>query len=178
MRRTLLVSAVFAIALTVAAVSLGSAQKDTFRLVANLKARSEVPKPSGAKPGVTGAFTGTAVELANDNARLTWRLTYSKLSGRAVAAHIHTGKVGTAGNVMVALCGPCPNGKKGVVTITHAQLKTIRACRAYVNIHTPKNPAGEIRGQVKASLTSSDGAPAPPPGTNPPPPPPPDYPYP
>ena len=177
MRRSLLVSAVVAVALTVVAVSFGSAQKDTFRLVANLKARSEVPKPTGAKPGVTGAFTGKAVELANDNARLTWRLTYSKLSGRAVAAHIHSGKVGTAGNVMVALCGPCPNGKKGVVTITHAQLKTVRAGRAYVNIHTPKNPAGEIRGQVKASMIASDGSP-PPPASPEPPPPPPDYPYP
>ncbi len=176
MRRSLLVSAVFAIALIVAAVSLGSAQKDTFRLVANLKARSEVPKPMGARPGVTGAFTGTAVELANDNARLNWRLTYSKLTGRAVAAHIHTGKVGKAGNVMVPLCGPCPNGKKGAVTITHAQLNTIRAGRAYVNIHTPKNPAGEIRGQVKASLTTSDGSPPPPPSPVPPPPPPDPYP--
>jgi CHRD domain len=176
MRRSLLVSAVFAIALIVAAVSLGSAQKDTFRLVANLKARSEVPKPTGARPGVTGAFTGTAVELANDNARLNWRLTYSKLTGRAVAAHIHTGKVGKAGNVMVPLCGPCPNGKKGAVTITHAQLNTIRAGRAYVNIHTPKNPAGEIRGQVKVSLMTSDGSPPPPPSPVPPPPPPDPYP--
>ena len=176
MRRSLLVSAVLAIALTVAAVSLGSAQKDAFRLVANLKARSEVPKPTGARPGVTGAFTGTAVELANDDARLTWRLTYSKLTGRAVAAHIHTGKVGKAGNVMVPLCGPCKNGKKGAVTITHAQLNTIRAGRAYVNIHTAKNPLGEIRGQVKVSKTSTDDSPPPP--ASPEPPPPPDYPYP
>lgn len=176
MRRSLLVSAVFAVALTVAAVSLGSAQKDTFKLVANLKVRSEVPKPTGTRPGATGAFTGTAVELANDNARLSWRLTYSKLSGPAVAAHIHTGKVGRAGNVMVALCGPCRNGKKGAVTITHAQLNTIRAGRAYVNIHTPKNPAGEIRGQVKASVTQSDDTPPPPAGPPAPPPPPDPYP--
>lgn len=172
MRRSLLVSVGFAIALTIAAVSLGSAQKDTFKLVANLKVRSEVPKPTGTRPGETGTFTGIAVELANDNARLTWRLTYSKLTGKAVAAHIHTGKVGKAGNVMVALCGPCANGKKGAVTITHAQLNTIRAGRAYVNIHTPKNPAGEIRGQVKASRTASDDsppAPPPPPGEPPPP---------
>ncbi len=176
MRRSLLVSAAFAITLTVTAVSLGSAQKDTFRLVANLKARSEVPKPTGARPGVTGTFTGTAVELANDNARLTWRLSYSKLTGRAVAAHIHTGRVGKAGNVMVPLCGPCRNGKKGAVTITHAQLNTIRAGRAYVNIHTPKNPAGEIRGQVKASVTTSDDSPPPPPAPPAPPPPPDPYP--
>src|SRR5262245_53351792 len=100
MRRSLLVSAIAAISLVAAAVSLGSATKDTFKVVANLKARSEVPKPTGTRPGATGAFTGTAVELANDKARLTWRLTFSKLTGPATSAHIHTGKVGKAGNVM------------------------------------------------------------------------------
>ena len=52
---------------------------------------------------------------------------------------------------MVALCGPCKSGKRGTATITHAQLRTIEAGRAYVNVHTKKNAAGEIRGQIKAT---------------------------
>ena len=80
---------------------------------------------------------------------------------------------------MLPLCGPCKNGQRGTAKITHAQLKTIRAGAAYVNIHTTKNAAGEIRGQVKVSAASSNPAPPPSPTPpSPPPPPPPPYPYP
>jgi hypothetical protein len=177
MRPTLLVSAALAVALTSAGLTLAARQNDSFKLTSNLRARSEVPKPAGARPGAVGLFTGTAVELANDKASLRWKLTFAKLTGRAGSAHIHVGKVGNAGNVMVPLCGPCKSGQRGSATITHAQLKTIRAGRAYVNVHTAKNPAGEIRGQVKASEGPSVVAPAPaPPPASPEPPP--DYPYP
>ena len=112
MLRKLLVAVVGA-ALFVAGLALAAPQKDAYKLTANLKARFEVPKPQGVPTGATGLFTGTAVELENDRARLTWRLTFSKLSGRAAAAHIHAGKVGKAGGVIVALCGPCRNGQRG-----------------------------------------------------------------
>jgi CHRD domain len=172
MRPTLVVTAALALAMTFAGLIVAAGQKDTFKLTTTLKASAEVPKPTGVRPGATGTFTGAAVELANDRARLTWRLTFSKLTGRAAAAHIHVGRVGKAGNVMVALCGPCSSGKRGSATITHAQLNTIKAGRSYVNVHTAKNPAGEIRGQVKAKKTASDdsGPPPPPPPSEPPPP--------
>ncbi len=73
---------------------------------------------------------------------------------------------------MVALCGPCKNGKKGTANVTKAQLATIKAGRAYVNLHTAKNAAGEIRGQVKAKKGPSTSG-SPPPAPPPPPPPPP-----
>jgi hypothetical protein len=158
-------------ALLVAGFALAAPQEDTYKLTANLKARFEVPKPQGVPTGATGLFTGTAVELENDRGRLTWRLTFSKLSGRAAAAHIHAGKVGKAGAVLVALCGPCRNGQRGNASITHAQLRTIRAGRTYVNVHTAKNAAGEIRGQVKASEQAGGGTPDPTPPPSPEPPP-------
>lgn len=138
-----------------AGMALAAPEKDTLNLTANLKARFEVPRPKGVPTGATGLFTGKAVEVSNDRGRLTWRLTFSKLSGRAAAAHVHTGKVGKAGGVMVALCGPCRSGQRGSKTISHTQIRAIRAGRAYVNIHTAKNAAGEIRGQVKASEVGS-----------------------
>ena len=159
-------------------VALATQQKDTFNLTANLKARSETPKPAGVPAGAVGLFRGTATEVeGNDRARLTWRLTFSKLSGRADAAHVHIGRPGKAGNVMLPLCGPCKNGQRGAANITHAQLKTIRAGGAYVNIHTVKNTAGEIRGQVKAAAGGSTSGTTPPPPPSPSPEPPP-YPYP
>jgi hypothetical protein len=169
----LLVAAVGA-ALVVAGLASAAPQKDAFNLTANLKARFEVPKPQGVPTGATGLFTGTTVELENNRTRVNWRLTFSKLSGRAAAAHIHAGKPGKAGGVMLALCGPCRNGQRGNATISAAQLRTIRAGGAYVNVHTARNAAGEIRGQVKASVRPGSGAdPAPPPNPTPPPPPPP-----
>jgi hypothetical protein len=145
----------------VAGLALAAPEKETYNLTGNLKARFEVPKPKGVPAGATGLFTGKAVELSDDQGRLTWRLTFSKLSGRAVAAHIHNGRAGKAGGVMVALCGPCRNGQRGSTAISHAQLRAIRAGRTYVNVHTAKNAAGEIRGQVKAAEggSSSDSTP-------------------
>ena len=148
---------VLAVAGFLVAVAIAAPQRDTYKLTANLKARFEVPKPQGVPVGATGLFTGTAVEQANDRARVTWRLTFSNLSGRAIAAHIHAGRVGRAGGVMAALCGPCRNGQRGITMISHAQLRTIRAGRAYVNVHTRKNAAGEIRGQVKAREGTGSG---------------------
>jgi hypothetical protein len=156
--------------LVLAGLAVAALQKDTYNLTANLKARFEVPKPNGVPTAAVGLFTGKAVEMENDRARLTWHLTFSKLSGRAAAAHIHLGKPGKAGVVMLALCGPCRNGQRGAATITHAQLRTIRTGGTYVNVHTAKNAAGEIRGQVKASEASSSSDPAPTPTTPEPPP--------
>lgn len=160
-----------AAALVLAGLALAAPLRDAFSLTANLTARSEVPKPKGVPAGAAGLFTGKAVELDADKARVTWRLTFSKLSGRALSAHIHAGKAGKAGGVLAPLCGPCRSGQRGTVTITHAQLRTIRAGGAYVNIHTARNQAGELRGQLAATKTSSssDGETTPPPTTPEPP---------
>ena len=151
------VGLVLAVAGFLVALAIAAPQRDTYKLTANLKPRFEVPKPQSVPVGATGLFTGSAVERANDRARVTWRLTFSNLSGRAMAAHIHAGRVGRAGGVMVALCGPCRSGQRGTTMISHAQLRAIRAGRTYVNVHTRRNAAGEIRGQVKAREGAGSG---------------------
>lgn len=168
-----LFAAVIVMALAVVGLAAAAPQKDTYNLTANLRARSEVPKPTGVPRGATGLFTGKTVELQNDRARLTWRLSFSKLSGRALQAHIHSGRPGKAGNVLIALCAPCRSGQRGTATITHAQLRTIAAGSAYVNVHTAKNAAGEVRGQLKASEVRTGSNDPPPPAPDPTPDPPP-----
>ena len=163
-------------ALAVAGLALAAPQADTYALTASLRARSEVPKPTGVPSGAVGLFTGKAVELESDRARLTWRLTFRKLSGRAIAAHVHAGRPGKAGNVLIALCGPCRSGQRGTRTITHAQLRAIRRGATYVNVHTARNAAGEVRGQLKASSTGTSDDPPADPGPSPEPPPPTPYP--
>ena len=153
----------------------GAASTDTFQLEASLSASGEVPRPTGVPSGAGGAFTGRATEQGA-RARFTWRLTFRKLSGRATAAHIHSGRPGKAGGVLVPLCGPCRSGQRGSAMLTRAQLRTIRAGRAYVNVHTARNAAGEIRGQLKATRTGEGDGSAPPPVDPPPPTAPPPYP--
>jgi hypothetical protein len=163
-------------ALAVAGLALATPQQSTYSLKANLRARSEVPKPTGVRTGAVGLFTGKAVELASGRARLTWRLTFRKLSGRAIAAHVHMGRARRAGNVIVPLCGPCRSGQRGRATLTRAELRAVRRGATYVNVHTVRNAAGEVRGQLKATRTGSGDAPPPAPGPSPEPPPPTPYP--
>lgn len=113
-----------------------------------LNSRQEVPRPKGAARA-TGRFVLTGVKTGS-SAVLTWRLTFSRLTGRAVAAHIHTGRRGVAGPVVVPLCSPCRTSATGRATVTGATLAALESGRAYVNVHTARNPAGEIRGQIPA----------------------------
>jgi hypothetical protein len=135
-------------ALSVAALALGAAL-DSYKVSAALKPTGEVPAakaPAAAK----GTFTGKYVENAK-GAVLTWKLSFSGLSGAAAAAHIHKGKAGVAGPVVVPLCGPCSSGMTGKTNITKALIAALESGGAYVNVHTAKNPGGEIRAQVKVS---------------------------
>lgn len=119
-----------------------------------LSAGQERPKPKGKRRG-SGTFTA-AVRKSGASGEITWRLTFSKLSGRAVAAHIHRGARGRTGPVIVALCAPCRSGARGTATAGPAVLDALEAGRAYVNVHTVRNPAGEIRGQIRpVALTIS-----------------------
>jgi hypothetical protein len=114
-----------------------------------LTARQEVPKPRGNANRARGLFTAV-VTRSGTTGTMAWQLTFSRLTGRAVAAHIHIGRRGQAGGVAVPLCGPCRSGARRTVTLTAATLAALEAGRAYVNVHTPRNPAGEIRGQLPA----------------------------
>jgi CHRD domain len=114
-----------------------------------LSSRQEVPKPKGNVKRAMGSFTASVAKLGSTGT-ITWRLRFSHLTGRAVAAHIHIGRSGRSGPVGVSLCGPCRNGQSRTSKLTAATLVALETGRAYVNVHTPKNPAGEIRGQIRA----------------------------
>jgi hypothetical protein len=121
------------------------AEKHTYR--APLNTGLEVPKPTGGARG-SGLFTATVTE-SGSSITLTWKLTFKRLTGKAVAAHIHKGRKGKAGPVLVPLCGPCRNGQTGSTKLTESQSSAIETGGTYMNVHTPRNAAGEIRGQVK-----------------------------
>ena len=136
-----LLTAAAVCALAVTAVSLAATRGMGWS--AKLTAAQEVPKQSVKNAAGTGAFHAT--ESGN---KLKWTLTFSKLTGAATAAHIHMGAMGKAGNVVVALCGPCKSPVSGTATLTPALKKAVAKHLLYVNVHTAKNPGGEIRGQI------------------------------
>ena len=138
-----------AAAFLVGASAATAAGTETYKVSAKLNAGQEIPKQVVKAPNATGTFSGSYVEHGK-TAKLTWKLTYSGLSGKATAAHIHLGKAGVAGNVLVPLCAAnCRSGMTGSATIKASVVKALEAGKTYVNVHTAKNPAGEIRGQVK-----------------------------
>jgi hypothetical protein len=132
----------------------------TTGLTAKLSAAQEVPKPAGVRVGAQGTFTGAVVRTATGGT-LTWRLTFRGLTGRATASHIHVGARGRAGAVRVALCGPCATGARGSARVNARTVTALLGGGTYVNIHTARNPAGEIRGQVAKTATAPVIAPPP-----------------
>jgi hypothetical protein len=114
-----------------------------------LRASQERPKPKGKVRRARGTFTVT-VTKSGTSAVVSWRLTFSRLTGKAVAAHIHSGRRGVAGPVIVPLCAPCRSGQSGKATVSASVLTALESGRTYVNVHTRKNAAGEIRGQLPA----------------------------
>ena len=150
MKKALVTLAVMALTAALAAGGLAAVQKEGIKkLSAKLTAAREVPKPKGVPAAAAGTFTGTLRDK-----KLTFRLTFSHLSGKAFAAHIHKGKAGTAGPVIVPLCGPCTSPVSKTVTVTSQARNAIEHAATYVNVHTPKNKGGEIRGQIKATESS------------------------
>ena len=135
--------------LVTAGIALGAA-RGTYKVGATLNAKAEVPASKGAA-GAKGTFSGKYVENKNGSGVFTWTLSFSGLTGAAGAAHIHLGKPGVAGAVIVPICGPCKSGASGKATIPKTVIAALEAGKAYVNVHTTKNAAGEIRGQVKVT---------------------------
>jgi len=140
--------------LAVLAVTSIAAAGSIYTYKSTLTTGGETPKPK-APATAKGSFTGTVTE--DGSARtFKWKLTFSGLSGKAVAAHVHKGKAGVAGAVIIPLCGPCKSGQTGTMKIATSAADALEHGLAYVNVHTAKNAGGEIRGQVK--LTGEDSS--------------------
>ena len=148
MRNTLVLFGVLAMTLSGAAVALAAGAHSTgesYSYRATLSGNSEVPKPKAAA-NASGTFTATVTEIGK-RSTVRWKLTFKGLSGPALAAHIHLGKPGVAGPVIVPLCGPCRSERH--VHDDPRPGERLENGIGYVNVHTAKNQGGEIRGQLK-----------------------------
>jgi len=142
-RMALLLSALLGLAGILAAVAVAGHSASPMEFSAKLDSRQEVPNPRGEPVRAGGEF-----EAKLTGTKLTWKLTFEHLSGSAVAAPIHSGAKRKAGPVIVPLCGPCKSGQSGSAKVSAAVAKALQGGGTYVNVHTSKNPNGEIRGQI------------------------------
>jgi hypothetical protein len=95
----------------------------------------------------TGTLTAT---LDKATSVLTWKLSYSGLTGPATMAHFHGPAMpGANAGVAVPFTSPA-NPIEGSATLNSTQVADLLAGRWYANVHTVANPGGEIRGQLMA----------------------------
>lgn len=112
-------------------------------LTAQLSGASEVPAV------VTGAAGTVEARLDPNTNLLTWKITYSGLSGPATGAHFHgPAMAGQNAGVVVPIGAPLASPINGTATLTPSQAADLTAGKWYVNLHTAANPGGEVRGQV------------------------------
>ena len=125
-----------------AAIALAwPAMAEVVNLKASMNATNEVP-PNSSKG--TGTLTAT---YDTTSKKLSWKGSYSDLTGSATAAHFHSGEPGKNGGVVVPIA-PATSPLEGSATLTDAQATDLLAGKWYINVHTDANKGGEIRGQV------------------------------
>lgn len=113
------------------------------KMKATLNGKSEVPPNASAGTGTADINYDAATK------KLSWKVTYSGLSGPATAAHFHgPAEPGKNAGVALAIPNATASPVEGSATLTDAQAADLVAGKYYVNVHTAANPGGEIRGQV------------------------------
>src|ERR1700710_1042905 len=113
------------------------------KMKATLDGKSEVPANTSAGTGALDADYDAASK------KLTWKLTYTGLTGPATAAHFHgPAEAGKNAGVAIAITNATSSPVEGSAVLTDAQAADLVAGKYYVNVHTAANPGGEIRGQV------------------------------
>jgi len=93
--------------------------------------------------------------LAGKKSSFVWTLSFTNLSGRALAASVGMGAPGKVGSLAMPLCVKCVAGARGEYHGSYVAnptfLKAILHGGMYAFITTKLNPRGEVRGQIKAS---------------------------
>jgi hypothetical protein len=142
------------ISLTIGVTAMAGAQGGSSAFRATMNGKNDGTNSKGKG---TGTF-----KISSTGKSIHYTLKASGLTGAVQAAHIHLGKAGKNGPVIVAICpGPCSLPKTGTLTAKNfvkatgvanfaAAIKAIRAGGTYANVHTKKFPAGEIRGQLRS----------------------------
>ena len=114
-----------------------------------LGTEEESPTPTG----VPASAGGTAMWTFDDEtSTLNYVLSVQNLSGPPTFGHLHSGQPHVAGPIVVGL-PVIPNAATGTasgsVVLTNAAVLDLFNENLYVNLHTPQNQGGEVRGQIR-----------------------------
>ncbi len=145
MRKTLLAVAVAAVAL-IPTLALASGQTMSPVLSSKLSGGTEVPKGDPNGKGLA------VLHLNAGKGKVCWAFKGVARIGAPNAAHIHKGRAGKAGPVVVAFS--VPYKATGCVKAAKKLIEAIETYpnNYYVNIHNAKYPGGAIRGQLVAGM--------------------------
>jgi len=154
----LILLTLFAVLIPFLHVGPSAAELASTAFVASMDGGQEVPSVT---TGATGAAT---FQLDAQGTGLQFELTAENLTD-AVAAHIHCAPVGMIGPFGVTLFNGPPTTVNGILaqgTIENpdanngcgwadlaAVVTAMESGDTYVNVHTIRNPGGEIRGQIR-----------------------------
>jgi hypothetical protein len=131
-----------AVAAGCCALTCNVAMAAQIRFVATLTGAGEVPPNATTGNGRAAATLDTATKA------FRYEVTYSGLTGPAVAAHFH-GPASPGQNAppiiaIKSLASPMT----GKAALTDGQIGDLLGGMWYFNIHTSAHPTGEIRGQL------------------------------
>lgn len=102
-------------------------------------------------PAVATTATGTATVDIRPDRSVKVLVVVSGMT--ATASHIHEAAAGANGPVIVPLTKTGDNtfASADGAKLTEAQYESYKAGKLYVNVHSAKNPGGEVRGQLKGN---------------------------
>jgi hypothetical protein len=131
-------------------------------------------------PAVSSTGSGEFRAKVIDGVFLEYELRFQDLEGDVLQSHIHVGQKGVNGGISIWLCGTtanpgpigtpnCGGPRSGMVSRTVSAddvigptgqgiavgefeevLAAMSAGVAYANVHSTRNPGGEIRGQIRS----------------------------
>jgi hypothetical protein len=130
--------------IAVAAIGLmaAPAAAETMTMKVQLTPQAEVPPNTSSGSGNADVTFDTASK------KLSWKISYSNLTGPATMAHFHgPAEAGKNAGVVIPIM-PVASPSEGSATLTDAQAKDLLDGKMYINVHTEQNKGGEIRGQV------------------------------
>jgi hypothetical protein len=139
MRRALIgVTVIVASFVAVLAASAGTTAGTKLEATLNGKAEGAPKKNKGKAEVTLNAATG----------KVCWDFRLAKIDGKPNQAHIHKGKAGVAGNVVVPFGASYK--RQGCTSAAKSLVKAILKSPGsyYVNVHNAKHPAGAMRGQL------------------------------
>lgn len=141
-KRTLVLSA---LVVAVAVPAFASAAMSPV-VSAKLTGKTEIPAGDANGSGIV------VLHLSATKGEACWDFAKVKSIGKPTAAHIHKGKAGKAGPVVIPLGAAyktkgCMKAPKSIAVAIEENPNTF-----YVNVHNAAYPSGAIRGQLVAGM--------------------------